>query len=190
MSTVPLRGMLEPSGGSVKRGQLYVVAGSVALWAAGTVAVWVAEKVLDANLEWLRSPSVIAPAALAFFAVALVAWRHQDREKLEAKRSAFLVFKAAQELQPEDLRFQRVEPGARLKPGFRPFHDKYIERLAVSRVDPGRIGVAGEAPKSQTTWTERALVEELRAGRGVLLIGKPIEGKTRTMFEMVRALTE
>lgn len=173
----------------MKRWQLLSIIGALAVWAFLTVATWGAEKFLDRNLEWLLGPSVVIPVLLAFAGLGWVAWRHEGKRRELANRGAFLVFKAAQDLQPEDLSFQRIEDINQLKPGFRPFYDAYVERVAISRSDLGHVDTGGDSPPAATRWTERALVEELRAGRNVLLIGKPIEGKTRTMFEVVRLLT-
>ena len=90
--------------------------------------------------------------------------------------------KSAGRLRPEDFGFVRHQPADR--PG--PFERPYYERIYVSR-RATRIPSAGVAPAGPP-FGEETLVNYLRIGEHLLLIGQPYDGKTRTMFERVRRL--
>jgi tetratricopeptide (TPR) repeat protein len=98
-------------------------------------------------------------------------------------RQEFALFKPVSELRPEDLGFHALKPGDTINPADRPIYPIYIPRRAIAydhRTDPdGQYG-----------FDEVHLAQELRHGRGLVLLGQPLEGKTRTLYEIVRQLTD
>jgi hypothetical protein len=165
--------------------------GVVGAWAVLKVLDWVSEKFLDKVIPWLSGPEAIVPALLIGLLLAGFVWYGQRQTERERQRSSFELFKPAQKLQPEDLSLQPVTDDRPLGPGYRPYHSVYIKRIAVSRAKAADLPSAlarGTGPA--TAFTEDELVAELRAGRSWLLIGKPTEGKSRTLFEVVRRMTD
>jgi hypothetical protein len=127
---------------------------------------------LTLNPRNLLRPSIlgIILALLLLGILRLVAGRSYRRH--EAPKS-FALLKRADELRPEDLGFQMLRPGEPSDPHKRPFYPLYIPRSA-SEENRG------------STYTEAELVEELQAGRNLLLLGQPLDGKSRTIYEIVR----
>ncbi len=93
----------------------------------------------------------------------------------------FSLVKATEKLRPEDLSFQGVEQGAPLGSTRRPFHSTYIQRTAVPHQ---RLGDKQPRP----VYSDADLVAELQRGRSLLLIGQPLEGKSRTLYELLKRL--
>ena len=86
----------------------------------------------------------------------------------------------AEHLDPEDLGFQEVGSPQTADLSRRPFSPTYIPRAAV----------AYEASEHDDPilMTEDDLADCLRRGRSVILIGHPTEGKTRTLYQVLRQL--
>lgn len=109
-----------------------------------------------------------------------------DRRRDHA-RQRFDLVKPARELLPKDLGFRVVEPeGAELEErsdlNHRPFYEStYVPRLAV--LHDRR---ADENPGPY--YDEEDLTSVLDEGKGFVLIGPPTDGKTRTLFEIVRCM--
>lgn len=104
-------------------------------------------------------------------------WKKKDFEE------QYELFKEAAKLQPEDLSFQRINPGEIVKPGFRPYHDTYIARKAIP-YDQRKKG------SPENIYLEKDLIQSLKNFRSLLLIGKPTDGKTRTLYEIIRQLPQ
>jgi hypothetical protein len=92
--------------------------------------------------------------------------------------------KDARELQPEDLDFQVMTLGETLPQDRRPFYEGiYISRTAVPydrRTD--------RDPRPR--YNEVALRESLRENKGFVLLGPPLDGKSRTLYEIVQGLDD
>jgi DNA-binding HxlR family transcriptional regulator len=129
-----------------------------------------------ANSSWIALPPLIVIALL------LLAW--SDKRLYEA-RGNFALLKSVNKLTPEDLDFQVLEPGEHPAQDKRPFYEsKYIPRKAVPYDQ--RTSTTPDPP-----YDEEALAQSLREGRkGFLLIGPPTDGKTRTLYEVVKRLEE
>ncbi len=126
---------------------------------------------LTLNPRDLLRPSVLG-IILAFMllgSLRLVAGRSYRRH--EARKS-FALLKPVEELSPEDLGFQVLQPGERSDPHKRPFYPTYITRTA-SEDNTGRA------------FTEDELAEELQAGKSFVLLGQPLDGKSRTLYESI-----
>ena len=96
-------------------------------------------------------------------------------------RQAFDLLKPAHQLSPEDLGFQVLSPGDQVDPRRIPHYSTYISRTAVLY---DRRGESDPLP----VYTEDALLNELVDGNSVVLIGSPTDGKSRTLYEVVRRL--
>ncbi len=127
----------------------------------------------------LRSTGPIVVAGLALLAtLTLVSWHSFRRHTAEVQ---FSLAKPVESLRPEDLSFQRAESGDQGDPYRRPHHPMYIPRTAVPFDQLAR-------KNPQPRYSEDGLAAELRCGRSVLLLGQPLEGKSRTLYEVLKRL--
>jgi len=100
----------------------------------------------------------------------------RSRRRYEAGK-AFALIKPVEKLSPKDLGFQVLRPGERADTHMRPFHTgSYVRRIIVEENDGG------------TSYAEHELVEEARADRGFVLLGQPLDGKSRTLYEILSRL--
>jgi hypothetical protein len=109
--------------------------------------------------------------------------RRQEARLESGRRQRFAVAKAIEELEPSDFGFQVVRHGDRPDPRYRPYYDEYISREAVPY---DQIGL--KEPTS--VYDEDAIKDALREGKGFVLLGQPLDGKTRMLYEVVRRLPE
>jgi hypothetical protein len=99
-------------------------------------------------------------------------------------RKRFDVLETASKLRPQHLGFQAIAQEEIVPQGLRPFYESvYVSRSAV----PYRQRIE-EDP--QPTFTESELARYLEGGdgRGFALLGPPLDGKTRTLYEIVRRM--
>jgi tetratricopeptide (TPR) repeat protein len=151
------------------------------LW--GAVVIGIAVNLVSTPIGALlqdRRNLVVAGAALLLLGVLsgflFRHWRHQQLA------DEFSLFTPSERLSPEDVGFQVVAPGVPVAGSRRPYHpEAYIPRVAVPYAER-------HAPESRTALDEAALVERLERGDSFLLIGRPTEGKTRTLFEVAKRL--
>ncbi len=108
----------------------------------------------------------------------------EDREQSREARKRFDLLKPTKDLRPEDLGFQVLEAGEPLIQDRRPFYEfAYVSRVAVPyerRADRN----------PQPRFEEEALVRSLREGKGFVLLGPPLDGKSRTLFDVVKRMDE
>ena len=105
-------------------------------------------------------------------------WTFRSYRYAEAAKH-FALCKEAKDLLPEDLDFQEQKPGTKPEPGSRPYNTTYIPRKAEdSNANPNTVPV----------YDEPMLVNLLRNGKGLLFVGPPGAGKTRTLFSLLRNL--
>jgi tetratricopeptide (TPR) repeat protein len=95
----------------------------------------------------------------------------QSHHRHEALKS-FALFKPIEKLSPEDCGFQVLQLGERPDTGKRPFYSTYLTRSASEE-------------GSNRAYTEAELAEALREGKGFVLLGQPLDGKSRTLYEIV-----
>lgn len=106
----------------------------------------------------------------------------QEQDALhQLLRQQFSLLKRAMDLRPEDLRFRELASGDQPDLHFRPFYASYIPRHAVLQTT-----VMGHAPPSALT--EQALAQRMQQGESVVLIGPPLSGKSRTLYDVVRRM--
>jgi tetratricopeptide (TPR) repeat protein len=136
----------------------------------------------------LRATALPAGVLLAAMA-GLTAWAWvSERRRLESTRQStlrqhFAVVKPIPNLQPSDFGFQVVQQGDSPDPRYRPYYDEYIPRKAVLY---DQVGVAGHS----SVYDENAIKDALRQGKGFVLLGQPLDGKTRMLYEVVRRLED
>jgi hypothetical protein len=107
--------------------------------------------------------------------------RREEAEAVTRFRQQFALVKVATALQPEDFGFQRLAPGQSRNPHMRPFYPAYLSR----KVTP-HPSVAEHVPDVE--WTEDRLAQHLQHGMGFILIGQPLDGKSRTLYEVLKRL--
>jgi tetratricopeptide (TPR) repeat protein len=113
----------------------------------------------------------VASAFLLIGGLRLASGRSHIRHEA---RKAFALIKPAENLSPEDFGFQVLRPGETADTHKRPLHAaSYVRRAAV------------EEGTSEASYTERELVEALRADKGIVLLGQPLDGKSRTLYEIL-----
>ncbi len=130
--------------------------------------------------DFLAEPINFACVLFIIVLLALLSWdRYKDlvRKQYEGE---FRLFTTAEDLTPEHFRFRKAQPGDALNHSERPYYDTYIEREFI----PYEL-VSSPNPVS---YCEQDVIDWLEQGKSVLLIGNPTEGKTRTLFEVMRKL--
>lgn len=109
-------------------------------------------------------------------------WEHRERgERQKSLRPQFALLKDARDLRPEDFGFQVLSAGHPPSIEARPFYLAYIPRHIVP------YHTATEMT-SVSRYTEDTLAEMLRQGKGFVLIGHPLDGKSRTLYEILKGL--
>lgn len=115
-------------------------------------------------------------ALLLLTVLTLVARR--DHLRHEALRK-FSFVKLVADLRPEDFGYLVAKPEDKVRPDRRPFYETYIARHAAP------------APDSETgnaSYEEETLATQVSAGTGFVLLGPPLSGKSRTLYETVKRL--
>lgn len=142
----------------------------------------------EVNLADLVRPSTLGiillfvALTLLFLGVLRFAARRAHRRHDARKR--FELLESASKLRPQHLGFQSIAEEEIVPQGPRPFYESvYVSRSAVpyhQRVE--------EDP--QPRYTEAELARYLGGGdsRGFVLLGPPLDGKTRTLYEIVRRM--
>jgi tetratricopeptide (TPR) repeat protein len=152
----------------------------------GTLVVGAATNALFGSpaapiLAALQSDWFLPLASRELPLLALWAWL-ELRERDACARAEFDLFKRAEDLEPADLGFERVRPGAARDLARRPYHDAYVPR----RASP----VNGEELRdTRPIYTEDDLLSVLHRGGSLVLIGEPTAGKSRTLFELTRRMS-
>jgi tetratricopeptide (TPR) repeat protein len=128
----------------------------------------------------LRSLAAYGPGALLIFSflLALTLVARHDHHYYHASQQ-FSLLKPAEQLKPEDFGFEAATSSTSVGPGRRPYYDTYVPRKATSE-PPDDTG-----PHS---YDEVALATALRSGRSFVLLGQPLDGKSRTLYEILSRL--
>jgi hypothetical protein len=116
---------------------------------------------------------------LLIFGAVTVFMLHKTR--LDDLKGEFDLFTTSEKLKPKDVGFKRCKPGEQVGEVRRPYFDVYIPREAIAYFERG-------SAKPNRLYSEAQLVASLQEGLSILLIGAPTEGKTRTLFELVRRI--
>lgn len=133
----------------------------------------------DAQANILANAVWIALGLAGLLSLTGIAWWADRGRRL---REAFALLTPATELKPEAVGLTTAKVGDEIRGTERPYYQEdYQPRMAV------RHEAAG-ASSPDRRYTEEDLREELRKGQGFILMGQPLEGKTRTLYEVVRGL--
>lgn len=92
-------------------------------------------------------------------------------------RQQFAIAKPAEDLHPADFGYRPVQPGAEVTPRHRPFYKEYV---------PRNLTPAPESAAGASFYHEDNLVHEARSGTDFVLLGPPLSGKSRLLYEIVR----
>lgn len=124
-----------------------------------------------------RSLKTYGPLTLSVMAGLLVLTLIARRDYLRhGALQQFAMVKPAESLKPEDLDFEMTTPGGSVSLGRRPFYEAYVSRQATT--------VPPDGPTADR-YDKAALAEELRSGRGFILLGQPLDGKSRTLYDIL-----
>lgn len=148
-------------------------------------------------------PPWLVPLALPFLFILAVltalTWRdwikqQKDKQQQEEERlhREFAILKDARDLIPEDLGFQVVAPNEQAGEQHRPFsYACYIKRRAAPLIRPrtSPLDDISELPPCPI-FTEEMMVNALRESKSLVLVGAPTEGKSRTLYEIIRQLDD
>ncbi len=122
----------------------------------------------------------LLPGGVLLTGLGVLTWFSYRAHQKARCHDQFLWVKATKDLRPEDLGYQPREIGQQATVQQRPHYPAYKARTARDH----RLGGQGRG----AVLTEDELLAGLRQGRGVLLIGPPVAGKTRTVYELLRRL--
>ena len=120
----------------------------------------------------------ILPASICVLAMAALAYRDRRTWPLSQE---FSLWSRADHLVPRDLGFQVLDSGQVQQLNLRPHYPTYISRLAI----PHESAIGLDSGK---VYSEDDLLSAIQSSQDVLLIGAPLDGKTRTIFELVTRL--
>lgn len=150
-------------------------------WIFGSVLVGLAGNIYADKIGvWLDKSWMNFVAALSFtIGIALFAWSSHLAQRRERLRAEFDLHTTSEALTPEDVGFKTAKTGDVVKQPRRPYYSAYIPRIAIPYADR-------HLPEPTVIRTEGDLLATLERGESMLLVGVPTEGKTRTLFELVK----
>ncbi len=132
--------------------------------------------------EWLeQNPSFVWVGGGLTLALLLMLSGLGSRAASIDATNEFALIKPVLNLVPEDLGFKSMQPGDPDPIAGRPFYEVYIPRTAVPYEDH-KAGVF------TTGIDEKAIGAKLAQGHGVLFVGSPLQGKTRTAYQILKSL--
>jgi hypothetical protein len=127
---------------------------------------------------------------LFLFMLGGLTWFARQAYRRDQIGSSFDLFKPANKLHPKDLGFRVVKPEEEIELeehsalNLRPFYEStYVPRLAV-------LYERRAEKNPEPYYDEDDLLDSLREGKGFVLIGTPADGKTRTLYEIVRHMDD
>src|SRR5215211_1553172 len=143
---------------------------------------------LKLNLGDLLRPSslgiILLFAALTYLLLGLLRFFTQRAHRRHEARGSFDLIESASKLSPGYLDFQVTSPGEPVPLDRRPFYESvYVHRIAV----PYR-----ERPEENphTEYEEAQLARFLKEGGGFVLLGPPLDGRSRTLYEILKNLED
>ena len=146
----------------------------------GSLFAVLSERVKD-FLTSLISPLSPGEIGLSGSLVALLLLLLTLRSRRSTFIKAFAVCEPTHKLKPEDLGYKVLKRGQLPKTSSRPHYPLYISRRATT-FDTAVANAVGKANEP----IEELLAEKLEEGSSLILIGSPLDGKSRTLLEVVR----
>jgi tetratricopeptide (TPR) repeat protein len=140
-----------------------------------------------ANYLW------VVPLLVLLVGLLIISWRaaiyyqtrQRQQERLQQARQRFELLTPVSELSPEDLNFRVIGPEEDTPQYGRPFNETvYVSRTAAPYDQRG-------AKNPQPPYDEASLIRSLQAStdfNGFLLIGPPLDGKSRTLYEIAKRM--
>lgn len=123
-------------------------------------------------------------AALTYLLLGVLRFFSQRAFRRHEARGGFDLIESASKLPPEYLGFQVTRPGEPVPLDRRPFYESvYVHRIAVPYHER-----AEEDPEPK--YEEAQLARFLKEGRGFVLLGPPLDGKSRTLYEILKNLED
>lgn len=153
-------------------------------WVFGTVIVGLVGNIYANKIgAWLdKSWLNFLMAVVGVLALALIAWVAHRAQRKHRLLVEFDLCTTSENLTPENLGFKTAKPGQVVAQPRRPYYSAYIPRTAVPFADR-------HCANPEIVRTEAELVAMLERGDGILLVGVPTEGKSRTLFEIVKRVS-
>jgi len=136
----------------------------------------------------LDNLSILGPVFGGTILLLVISWfAHQSQARQALLRSAFRVYSPAESLNLSHFNFREARPlDPWLKEGqddIRPFFGTYLERTAVEYTEDPEYD---DMPRE---FSEADLEGMIRDGRSFLLLDQPFAGKTLTLFQIFKRLT-
>jgi tetratricopeptide (TPR) repeat protein len=158
------------------------ISGTVIIYIWGTVLISLFIGIITPQVaELLKEPHISFLIVILLIMFAFISWDSYQKGYQEKLTSEFELFCKVWELRPEHFGFTVMQPEEKQFDSKRPYFTAYIPREAVPYT-------AQQA--SSTIYSESDLVNLLIQGSSILLVGNPTEGKTRTLFEVIRKLQD
>jgi hypothetical protein len=129
--------------------------------------------------EQFTEPRTLSIGVVSIGVLCLLLWVVKRKKRIDDFKSEFAVYTTTETLKPEDLDFKTARPGDDIVLPKRPYYEMYISRIAIPYEDRLRS-------EPTRTYREKDLVASLAEGNSILLVGAPMEGKTRTLFEVIK----
>jgi tetratricopeptide (TPR) repeat protein len=141
---------------------------------------------LNLSLTELLRPSslgiIVGFVALTLLSLWLLRFLARRGNRRHKARERFELLESANKLRPEDFGFRVIGLEETASPDLRPFYETvYVPRKAVPYDKR-----ASEDP--QPRYDEAELSKLLKNGGSFVLLGPPLDGKSRTLYEIVRGL--
>lgn len=105
----------------------------------------------------------------------------RDAKTKFRRESQYALVRPVSKLCPFDLGFETVQPGHHPDPHHRPYYDLYIPRTLTPQSSEY---LANRRPSYDEARIEQALIEQ----RSVIIVGSPLQGKTRSLYELLKRL--
>ena len=134
------------------------------------------------TVQLLHSPVVLYPSLTVLAGLFILTLIARKSNKKFKQRNHFDLFKATNELTPEDLGFTALPKGEVARPGERPYYEGYLSRTYQSKRQSDQ--------KNEIPTTEPEVLACIKRGDSILLTGQPTEGKTRTAYELLKGLND
>ena len=131
--------------------------------------------------DWVKDRLHLELALQLSALVGLAAALAQIGARRSKLRGEFDLFTSSDALKPRDVGFVRANPEEAAKRMLRPYFPTYIPRTAIQYSEH-------QSQQASRVYDEAQLLQILERGESLLLVGIATEGKTRSLFELVRRL--
>ena len=130
----------------------------------------------------LLSPTIFYSSLAVLAGLSILTLIARRSDKKFKQRSNFDLFRTTKALAPVDLEFSVLPKGQAARPGERPYYEGYVSRTYQSRRQSDR--------ENGVPTTDHEVLKCIQRGDSVLLTGQPTEGKTRSVYELLKGLED